>query len=170
MYTITSKDGNKEISCCYCDGGKWRVYTYVPSEGDGCRIRKQTARISEISYDQENDVILLRDGLKISYRNLKESFEGFIFLDKNYYPREDEADYLGSIFFYMDMSGKIISSVYADATDCFYEMDSSIPFNDETYAEWKDNLIQKIIEDLKRRSIKRQKQLLKESNYENTKC
>lgn len=168
MNIITSKDGNKEIRCYFCDG-KWRAYTYIQPE-DGCRTRKQTARISAITYDKENDVVLLRDGLKVSYRNLRKSFEGFMLLDKCYYPREDEADYLGSIFFYMDMSGNIISSVYAGAVDTFYEMDPSIPFDDKAYGEWKDNLIQKIIEDLKRRSIERQKQLLKESNYENTKC
>lgn len=168
MYTITSKDGKKEITYYYCEG-KCRAYTYVQPE-NGYRIRKQTARISEITYDEENDVILLRDGLKVSYRNLKEEFKGNLLLDKNYCPREDAADYLGSIFFYMDMSGNVISSVYAEVTDCFYEMDSMIPFDDEEYAKWKDNLIQKIIEDLKSRSIKRQKQLLKESSYENTKC
>ena len=168
MYTITSKDGKKEITYYYC-GGKCRAYTYIQPE-NGYRIRKQTARISAITYDKENDVILLRDGLKVSYRNLKEEFKGDLLLDKNYYPREDEADYLGSVFFYMDMEGNIISHAYADATDSFYEIDPSIPFNDEEYAEWKDNLIQKIIEDLKNRSIKRQKQLLKESKYENTKC
>ena len=169
MYTITSKDGNKEISYYYC-GGKCRAYTYISSKEDKIRTRKETARFSQITYDEENDVILLRDGLKVSYRNLKEEFKGDFLLDKNYYPREDEADYLGSLFFYMDMSGNVISSVYSDVTDTFYEMDSNIPFNDEEYAEWKDNLIKQIIEDLKNRSIKRQKQLLKESKYENTKC
>lgn len=169
MNIITSKDGNKEISCYFCDG-KWRAYTYVFPENGGYRIRKQTACISEINYDEENDCLLLRDGLEISYRSLSSSFENYKLLDRRYYPRKDKADYLGSIFFYMDMSGNIISSVYSDVTDSFYEMDPNIPFDDEAYSEWKESLINQIIEDLKARSIKRQKQLLKENNYENTKC
>lgn len=169
MYTITSKDENKYINYYYC-GGKWRAYTYISSKGSGISTRKETARISEITYEEENDAILLRDGLKVSYSYLKEHFGGFMLLNKNYYPRQDEADYLGSIYFYMDMSGNLISSVYSDVTDTFYEMDPNIPFDDELYAIWKSNLINQIIEDLKKRSQKRQRQLLKESSYENTKC
>lgn len=168
MYTITSKDGKKKVSYYY-GGGKWRLFTYVNSE-DGCKTRKETALFSAITYDEENDVILINDGLKVSYRRLSESFDSYLLLNKKYYPREDEGDYLGSIYFYMDMECNIISLVYAPITDSFYEIDQSILFDDDAYATWKENLIEKIIEDLKRRSIKRQKQLLKESKYENTKC
>lgn len=167
MYTITSKDGKQKISCYY-GGGKWRASTYVNSE-EGYRTYRKTALFNEITYDEENDVILVNDDLKVSYRRLSESFDSYLLLNKKYYPREDEGDYLGSIYFYIDMGCNIISSVYAEVTDSFYEIDPSILFYDDAYATWKENLIKKIIEDLKRRSIKRQKQLLKESKYENTK-
>lgn len=159
MKTITSKDGNKEIQCSF-GNGKWRAYTYIYEEGISYRIRRTTSQVSEINYDEENDVILIRDGLTVSFRSLSSSFEGYKLLDKCYYPRIDEADYLGSIFFYMDMFGNIISPAYSDVTDSFYEIDEDILYDDEAYSKWKENLINQIIDTLKTRSIQRQKQLL----------
>lgn len=159
MKIITSKDGSKQIVCSF-GNDKWRAYTYIYEDGISYRIQRTTSQVSEINYDEENDVILIRDGLKISYRYLSSSFLGYKLLEKCYYPRIDEADYLGSIFFYMDMSGSIISAVYSDVTDSFYEIDEDILYNDEAYLIWKANLINQIIDTLKARSIKRQKQLL----------
>ncbi len=139
MKKLTSKDGSKTIDCCFCSG-KWRAINISLDD-----VTRRTVRVSEINYDSENDVVLLRDGLEVSYSSLRQSFEGYMFLDKRYYPKEEYADYLGSIFFYMDMSGNIISQVYADVTDSFYEVDSRIIFDDEMYGIWKENLINQII-------------------------
>lgn len=167
MKKLISKDGNKTIYCCFCSG-KWRATTRALEKN--ANIQRSTVRVSETNYDSENDVVLLRDGLEVSYSSLRQSFEGSMFLDKRYYPKEDYADYLGSIFFYMDMSGNVISQVYADVTDSFYEVDSRIIFDDEMYGIWKENLINQIISELKTRSRERQKQLIKENRYEDTEC
>lgn len=159
MKTIISKDGNKQVECSF-GNGKWRAYTYAFDDKSGYRIQRTTSQVSEINYDEDNDVILIRDGLKISFRSLSSSFEGYKLLEKRYYPRIDEADYLGSIFFYMDMSGNIISPVYSDVTDSFYEIDEDVLYDDDAYSNWKETLIIQIIDTLKIRSIKRQKQLL----------
>lgn len=60
----------------------------------------------------------------------------------------------------MDMSGNIISPVYSDVTDSFYEIDEDVLYDDDAYSNWKETLIIQIIDTLKMRSIKRQKQLL----------
>lgn len=163
---IKNEDESKKIYIQYCSR-KWRIKS-VMYEGQR-RIQKQYARMSAIDYDEKNKVLLLRDDLEISYDDIRTDLEGIKLLGK--VCRIDKKCYIGSIFFYVDFDGNVISQVYSNATDNFYDMDSFIPLNDELYNTYKEELIKQIIEDLFQKSLKREKELLKEMKfYENTKC
>lgn len=163
---IKNDDESKKIYIQYCSG-KWRVLS-VMYKGQR-RIRKQYARMSAINYDEENKVLLLRDDLEIPYDDICADLEDIKLLGKMCI--KDKKCYIGSIFFYVDLNGNVISQVYSNATDNFYDMDSFIPLNDELYNTYKEELIKQIIEDLFQKSLKREKELLKERKfYENTKC
>ncbi len=163
---IKSENENKKINIQYCSG-KWRVISVVYENER--RVRKQYARMSAYYYDEENKVLLLRDDLMIPYEDIDTNLEGIKLLGK--ICRKDNECYIGSIFFYIDLNGNVISQVYSNTTDTFYDMDPLIPLDDESYDTYKKALIKQIIEDLFQKSLKREKELLKEMKfYENTKC
>lgn len=149
---------NNKVSLDYCSG-KCRASQYFG------QTRKMTARMSRITYDKENNVLLIRDEIKTLKENAKELFttlpdyfgaipelkEGI----QNYY-------FLGSLYFYLDIKTFKISSIYVDSTDNFYSLDDDTIFNDEEYASWKEEFTKIIINDLKNKYQLRKKELLKE--------
>lgn len=174
MYTkIYNKTKEKYVNEFYAWGsGGYKLIFWIKRE-NGSSSQNTSVVANAITYDEESDVFLFRDDLYMEYDYIRKNYNDNPFLDKEIPLIYGKDCYLCSLFYYVDFDGNIVSDVYSDASNMFYQMPDNPIWDIESYNQRREEIIKEIIVDLKTKSENIKEKLLERVRgelNENTKC